>query len=439
MINSYNREIKISSQNLIYYCLKIIFLFCLLSFIFFDINVEKNILKGIIVIVLPLIMSYIARKNYLLFFAFLAMAYLNYSFCAVHYFNLMKISDTYSIPYDISTNLLNIMVIFTSFLFIVIPKDIKEFKIQAAMNNNINHLGVSIVFLISFILLIVFSFRNEGLNGRIDVNSYGEYSILFVIIGISFCSRNKYLKILYSIVSIAISLILFGFGGRITGLQLLLIIFFSCYSDKINKFLFFIISFLGLVIMNLIGIMRADTVLNLESFISSFNDLFSSSFALDTSYVAYHSSYVIYLVSLNDSFITKIGMFWKFILSMFLGGNAVSNSNLSSYAQKYQFHSGGGFLPVYFYYYLNYFGVVIISFILGVYIRVINKLKEFYENNSSIKSLILCISIYLSVSIFRWYIYSPSNLFRGVMILSLLWLGANIIVKVLKGKNNQLL
>ena len=105
---------------------------------------------------------------------------------------------------------------------------------------------------------------------------------------------------------------------------------------------------------------------------------------------------------------------------MILGGGAAPGSGVSSAAKEYYYHTGGGILPVHFHYYMGWFGVVIAAAITGIYMHITAAVNE----NSG--SFLKCISVYYVSGFSRWYLYSPTNLLRGVMLFSVVYFSFSI-------------
>lgn len=103
--------------------------------------------------------------------------------------------------------------------------------------------------------------------------------------------------------------------------------------------------------------------------------------------------------------------------------------NLANLTLLYFYHCFGGVLPVFFQFYLGPIGVVVASVYVSFVIRFISKACEVI--NPPLRALLTpafgISAIYVSASCFRWILYSPSQITRGLLLcllcsLFLLWL-----------------
>ena len=122
-------------------------------------------------------------------------------------------------------------------------------------------------------------------------------------------------------------------------------------------------------------------------------------------------------------------MLFQFILYIFLGSKIV-DSNLAVYTRQYYVHYYGGVLPLYMYFYLGILGIMFIVLYLKFWIKKMN------ESSKKVSHLQRCLCIYISACVPRWYLYSPSSLFRGVLIFIFVYKMVELLDMILK-KNIQ--
>lgn len=103
--------------------------------------------------------------------------------------------------------------------------------------------------------------------------------------------------------------------------------------------------------------------------------------------------------------------------------------NLANLTLPYFYHCFGGVLPVFFQFYLGPIGVILASVYVSFVIRFISRACEVVNPPSRmlLTPAIGIISMYVSTSCFRWILYSPSQITRGLLLcllcsLLLLWL-----------------
>lgn len=377
------------------------------------------------------------RKNTLIFFVLFFITYCNYSVCFSSYINFFDDSfftrEAKTIQSSIS---LNVLLIFSTVLTTVINVKNKEIKkisfFENKSYNPIICLGIS-VFLLT-VLIFGYQRPQEGDLRGFESPIY-EYSIILFIIGYYFAGKKKLWQ-----VAITIILSLFitqnvMYGGRITALQLLLLVFFLFLFNGINKKN--LLAYLGAALFGGIGLMilgdlRYADSLNFNVIFSSIKNVFQHFFTLDTAYSAYYTS-ISFVKTMDITTVMKrIQLFGKFLLSMIFGGSKIANSNLPVYTRQYFEHYYGGFLPHYSFFYLGYAGVILVA----LYLNLI--LNKFLNKENQKSPIVKFLGLYVTCTVPRWYLYSPSNLIRGVLLVIVcgyIFLIADKIIN--KYKNNK--
>jgi len=271
----------------------------------------------------------------------------------------------------------------------------------------------------STLILLVYIFltgfeRPETLGERADPSPLYEYSVVFFILAF-FYSRAKFQRVI-----IALFLIIFAaqnliFGGRITAMQLLLCLFLMNYTPKWRLGIILPVALVLMALFNLIGSFRAALFtggvdnMSLSSMTGNF-------FALDTSYYAFHTSITFIKTADMTAIGTRLYMFGQFLKSIIFGGSATPDSILAEYTIDYYDHCYGGVLPYFGYFYLGYFGVVLFTvYLVWLYNKIIS-----YRNNKY-KDYIFCIGVFFTCTVPRWFLYSPSPVTRGLLIMTIVY------------------
>lgn len=368
-----------------------------------------------LVLMVNVYMLWCTRKNMMMFIISLIISYSNYSIIYANFIN--HIDDTmYTqvITNTISNRALNILTIFNLSLVIFINwgkiSTMKAINLFHApkMNDNI------VLAILTVVLTIVFfiGFKLPDVQGeRGTPKPIYEYAISFFILYFYYSGNKKNISLGLFFVVIY-SLQNFLFGGRIYGLQFILVAFLMLFIHKftIKKMLVFMFPFF--VLFNIIGILRG-------SFITHFGDfgsvIFKSGLTLDTAYSAYYTSPAIIFASDRIGFMETVQLFIDFIVSIFLGETSNQNSNIQHIAYKYINHSYGCVMPFYFCFYFGILGSFVPVFILKIYFKIICNLKE------STHGCFKCIAVFIVAHTFRWYLYSPLGLFRGVLFLVIVY------------------
>jgi hypothetical protein len=199
------------------------------------------------------------------------------------------------------------------------------------------------------------------------------------------------------------------FGGRIEVLQLLLLLFFIylVIPKKIGLFTFFLFSIIILPLFSIIGFIRSNPTILLESdyIFSTFSNI--EVFFLDVEYinstqgdVIQSSARLLGIVERGElQYVDRLVGFPGFLISSIVPSSFLpQHLNLSTYLQDRYRSGGGGLAPVYFFVWLGYLG----PFIVGIWVgRVINLLNESKSRFFKIYSLLVLITFP------RWYSYNP--------------------------------
>lgn len=282
-------------------------------------------------------------------------------------------------------------------------------------------------YLIALVALLIFGFgRPDEAGERGAPSTFYEYSTIIFIVGFYFFKWDK----CYKRIAIAL-LMLFAlqnliFGGRITALQLILLLLFFIYDGKKMSITRLMpLGILAFAIFTLVGSMRAETTLSISNLIKSVTDSFSLGLTLDTSYSAYYTSLTFLKVEDCVEYSQRLSMLFAFLLSMIFGGSAVPNSNLAAFTKNYYMHYMGGVLPFFGHFYLGFIGVIAFGLLISWYMNLIKK-----AHNKS--GFFKCATIYITITTPRWYLYSPSQLIRGVFLLSIVYYVTLVITKFCK-------
>lgn len=411
---------KLASRIIVIVTITIIFLINLYAKNSKTINIT-------LILILSLYFLILTRNNIYLFICGFFIAYSNYSILITHYIAPVYNSYFLSLHYDESNITgINIILVFMILIDLFLPLSIKS---THKKNNFIRFKNNNVIYILIYIVLciiLIFAFGRPDIEGeRGEPSAFYEYSIILFIIAFYYAGNSKKKKIFLACLIMAFALQNFIFGGRITGIQLLLCYFLLCYAYKYSYKSILMYILIGIFFMSLIGIVRADWS-SFKGFIYIFNQLKELHFSLDTATSSYFTSLTFVKFKNISSTHEIVSQFCRFLLSMLLGGNKVQGSNLASITYDYIVHYYGGVLPFFFYYWFGYLGVCIIGCIVSCFFKIINNI--FYN-----KDHLRLLAIYISATVPRWYLYSPNNLFRGTF-LFLLAFGIAYIVDILMKK-----
>ena len=378
--------------------------------------VKNRYFLGIASIIVSLFLAFKASKSWFLLIIFGFIFYCVYSIVVFHYFDVGSTDSAYA-AYNkttISYQALQVLFIFISCIGVpvVFKNSEKESATNALFASKNNYPVIGLICIAALLFILLFGFRSSS-SGRIDATAIGEYGVIFLILGLFFCKDNKYLFLTLAAEGIAFCLIGFLGGSRAAGVQYLIVLFVFCIMPHVKrKWLILLPIVLIIVVMKTIGSMRNNVSFGVSNLYDGFSELASGGFAFDTAYSSYHTSIIFMRLSSELPFSYHISLLGQFFLSIF-GGSLIKNSSLSSFSQSYYWNGGGGTLPHYFYFYLGYIGV----FLIAIFTCVL--LKVFYLKKQNDYSI--CFVIFITTTVPRWFLYSPTTFFRGVLVFSLVY------------------
>ena len=378
-------------------------------------------LVGYCVIAINILSMVKVRHNWYLLFIFLCITYSNYSICVANYISHI---DTFFAGYagtEIGSQGVNILLLFSAMLLFIAPTTYREGTNKASIkpkalitNNKYNPIIViGAIIILGFIWVYGFT-RPDAVGHRGSPSALYEYSIIFMIIALYYSGKDRILTSVVVLIGLAFAIQNFMFGGRITGVQILIMIGFAVFIDHISLINVAPVGIVFFIIMVAIGQLRGNILISGFSVNNVINQLAKGKFALDTAYSSYFTS-MTFLDELHKTvFSRRIQLFLRWLLSIFLGGS-VTDSNLAVYTRQTHMHYYGGVLPYFAWFYLGFIGLVLLT----IYIRF--HFKVMLNVNCDSSGFIRCMAVYVTCTCLRWYLYSPSQLFRGVFLLSIVF------------------
>lgn len=396
------------------------FLYTLLMFLIFFLSTSIIIQSKLLVLLaiyinIRLIFHYLKVVPVFLFFLF---SFLYLMPFVSHFFYGAEISPYGSFNNSYYIN--KVLFIYSLFLIsIFIFSDSKVdyifLKIRLQQHNSV--VGFYLLIFCSF-LLIIFGLGGENLlsGGYGSINKTQlpifEYTLIFIAIlgSVTYGKKNRRNIILLTVIFLILKDLLYG--GRITTIQALFLIYILFFEDVISKRNVYILIFAGFILIQGFTIIRNNPILFLQGRIT-FMDFLSYStyfFNKDTIYtnqgdVVYSSARLIGFVETGLlSFNDRIYSLFYFLFSIVTPGFALSElSNLAAYKKDVYPAGGGSLFPVQFYVWLSYPGVIFSGYLISKFIKLFIKSKNNY---------ILFFSILVFSTFPRWLAYSPHSLFK---------------------------
>ena len=367
------------------------------------------------------------RRNWYLLISTGVISYCNYSIVYANHLNKLQTYFTTFSSEPVAVTGVNILLLFAYLLLLLMPRVKNHPKYpQALVVNNRYNLPMVLALSCVLVFILYFGFTRPAVAGmRGSPSTYYEYSLIILVIAVFYAGKNKGAHLLINIIMAAYALQNFVYGGRVTGVQII-ICWVLCYGiDKLSLLKAAPIALIGFMLLSMIGSMRANFVLNFDNMRDAILNILNSGGTLDTAYSAYFTSLTFVEVRDIIAFSQRIEMLGAWALSMFLGGS-VPNSNLAVFTRNYYVHYYGGVLPFFGYFYLGIPGIVAFA----LYIK--RLCGRFVSVSAKSKGLLRCIAIYVTSTSLRWYLYSPSQIVRGVMILTVCYILADAIDTAMK-------
>lgn len=400
----------------------LISLICLILIACFDLY--SNFVNNIMAVFLLIISFYNilkSKNNILSFMLHFQLFYYNYSVIFSRYLHVVnQFTEFYN---NTDTRILGIgmllLCIFEVFITYFCTSE-SVFKKENLYSDKPNKLiSCALAVLMIYIFIFCFNWSNFGARGA--TSTIYEYSGILAILGLYYLGKNNVkMRILYFVLMSAFIIQGFVYGERVASLQMLFIIFFFFFSDKFKTKSIFIFGILGVMLMSFVGSYRSSYSLNNLNFSSIINSLFNRLLTFDGADLGYYCSLTFIMVANKVEKVVKFDLFKKFFLSIFIGGSDASS--LQFFTRKYYSHWNGGFFPLAFYFYGGVPLVIASSYIwcktLG---KAISGCVKKYSN------LFTLVGVYLVSICSRWYMYSPLNAFRPLLLFIIGFVGCEFI------------
>ena len=418
------------------YLKKITVLFASFTFITRFSDIAHLKVMGVYVVIVSVLLMLELRKNILTFMVGAFIAWFNYSIVFANYFSGDEnffLEDAY---HEVSVTGLRVLCCFVTCMYLAVntdtgdahEKDVLEFRSDEVVSS-----VIAIGYILALCGILVFGFAKPSVQGaRGSVSAIYEYSILLFIVGYYLFWRYKWYMIISTVLMMMFALQNVIYGERATALQEL-IIFYVLFINKKQKPDFrkiIPLGICGVLVFTAVGMERANFSFSAEQIGKSIDALKKSGMTLDTAYAAYFCS----LTFIKTEFILpqaeRVQIFFNWLLSMVVGGGMIGNCNVPVITRKYFVHYYGGVLPFYGHFHFGYFGAVAFSLIPAVYLNII---KRFNHSKGAFK----CLLLYFVVTSPRWYLYSPSPLIRGAILIFIVYFVTIFADKILQKKDGE--
>lgn len=387
-----------------------------LNFIYFNI---------ITILLSNVYLTYRVRNNVYYTIIMAIILYCNYSILYANFIHPLDSMFTEVITHNVSIVSVNILTFFNVALLLIFPRNINTHKLEKP-----THRGNKLVYSCICTVLIYIFFYEYNMPEEVGQRGGGtplfEYSLIFFMFAYYYAGNNiKQIKFIVFLV-VFFALREFMFGGRVSALQFFLVTYLMVYINKYSLKKLSIVLAPIFILCIIIGVVRGNLMSGNFSVDDILGDLIRNGMALDTAYSSYFTSetfvYTHNILNIN----TRLEHFQDFIISIFMGDGYNPEARLGAISFKYINHYWGGILPYFFYFYLDRIGLIVCMLLLMFYIRLINK--------KNISKCAYFVATYFIATTFRWYLYYPIVMLRGVMFVVLLYWGFYFFDKITVNK-----
>lgn len=366
--------------------------------LFFFIFAGNPILLSVYIVFLNICILLRIKNHKIVFFIYLLILYININFLIPIYIDTSTtifINELSFTEYSYVTLICCALFLYGNELClnILTTKEVKKFEFK-------NNKYIFYFFMLVELFVLVFGInRVDGSNYVVRVTTLYELSYFFIYFMILYSGGNKKKIALTLILSAAIIIQDLIFDGRITSVQIILLLF-AIFYNRIPKLYFVIIGVILFIALVYVG----QTRISQNFSFSLYNNLLK----IDTFYFAYQASethvYAATQVDLNLQLTSFLG---NFLNIFFIDIPAVYH--VSEISLMYAHHYYGGYLFTWFYFWFGYIGAFISGLIVAFVISYNAKRKK--DINNTILILIFC-------TLVRWYIYEPTILFKYAILSS---------------------
>lgn len=392
--------------------------------IVFSFKGELEYIAVYTVLFLSFLTVLLARKNSLVFIMAVFMAYANYSALASNYFADYYEFYIYYAGTEIAALGTFILLIFMSVLVFFFPQKIKPFKgFNFFLRCTQSNYSTPVSLFIAVVLVVISFTQSSGFSdtgGRGEANALYEYSYVFFIIGYFYAGKNKACRRALDCVALLYFLqaILGGNRASVLAIVLLLYILYIAPRFSTTQQTPFIV--IGFLLFQVVGYVREDIdLITVEELNRILSDILSRGLIWDTAGAAYHQSlaflYFLQTISPNE----VLYYIEQWFIGIFLGTSAVPDASLPHVVQNAlgQFERGGfggGFFPLYCFFYFGLIGVAVGGYCISLAYRAVATLS--IDSNNLI--CILTVAVFITIP--RWWLYYPTPLTRGLLLMLLI-------------------
>ena len=270
--------------------------------------------------------------------------------------------------------------------------------------------------------------------GRANISSLYEYAVLGFIFAFIYSGKQKIVRNIIIIAAVLYSMQGMLCGERIVAVQVVIVVFIFCFSERLRYNHILFLSFLAIILMLSVGIVRnsiTDSISIVDAIAQQIQDRY---FTFDGMDLAYYCSITFLMIINKFSLTERLSYLGKMLLSIPLGFSNVKGAHLGLVSREYYMHYNGGLFPFFFYFYGGLPCVALFSWILYKILKATAEVffgeREKYEKRKM--RFYTGLFITLTASFPRWYAYNPQIFFRQIFLYSIIFIATYEVNKLMK-------
>ena len=270
------------------------------------------------------------------------------------------------------------------------------------------------LFFISLLITILFRPVGNLYNGEEDSSNFSLYEYNLILLYVIYkYADSRYKLLLFAFLCLLYSYFTVISGGRIAIIMLGLLLLVIRFQNTLRFRTIAIAAIMGIWLMNIYENVRSNPIALLEgNIIEILTPLHQGSLEVQASNfgdVFWASERLIILSDIGElTWSDRLSSLFYFLISPFFSMDALPDTaNLTFYKRDIYSSGGGSLAPVIFYIYLGVFGVYLFAKFI------VRRLNNLVVINTSFRSTY---SVFLVVTLPRWFAYYPLQLIKFCVI-----------------------
>lgn len=402
--------------------LKIIDLFIVVyvlnNIIYANYTFKTNRNVALLALYLSVTLLFRTRKSIILFLSSIMIFYFNYSVIMKEYIGFYKNVQSFMIYhtiyyYGITINMFVLFLIIFSRGMSIQKKIEVEF-----INRRYNSLILIIIFVVLMLIWFFAIDRQLSDTYGVKITSIYEYAYLLFIFAFYYSKDSKICNNLFIILAGVFVVQDLYLGGRITSLQIILVVFYMNYKRlhlRRRELLYGISG--GILLFNFVDVYRVSYSASGITIGTLIKGILDSRFTLNTAYNAYYTTVTHVVAHSSTVFDERLNNFYGFLCDL-IGIELNNYRYLSLYVRDLGLANiGGGWYMSHFYFWFGWIGVIGGSLLLVFIVNHIMRAIKCRKKDLYMLQLITILS-----TLPRWYLYTPLSFYRGIILVTVLYL-----------------